>query len=242
MDRQHRRELKRDKFVDEVGSLTTRARENQRLLYTITAVVVALALIGYGIYFYGSTREQKAQAALGNAITAIDSPLIQPGNPNPSPDSKYKTDQERTAAAEAMFRDVQKNYSGTKAADVANIYLARIDASKGDVATARKLLSDFISDHPRHLLVGAARYSLYQLRIANGEAPQVTIELNAELAKTTDQALPADALLALLAQSYDAQGNSKKSKETYRRIATQFPDSPYAMDAQRRSGPAGTVG
>jgi tetratricopeptide (TPR) repeat protein len=240
MDRQHRRDLKRDKFVDEVGSLTTRAKENQRLLYAITAVVVVLALIGYGIYFYGSNREQKAQAALGNAITAIDSPLIQAGNPNPG--AKYKTEQERTGAAEAMFRDVQKNYSGTKAADVANIYLARIDASKGDVTTARKLLSDFISDHPRHLLVGAARYSLYQLRIANGEAPQVTIELNAELAKTTDQALPADALLALLAQSYDAQGNSEKSKETYRRIATQFPDSPYAMDAQRRSGPAGTVG
>ena len=234
MDRQHRRELKRDKFVDEVGSLTTRARENQRLLITITAVVVVLAVIGYGIYFYGSTREQKAQAALGNAITAIDSPLIQPGTPNP--DAKYKTEQERTSAAEAMFRGVQKDYSGTKAADVANIYLARIAASKGDSATARKLLSNFISDHPKHLLVGAARYSLYQLRIANGEAPQVTIELNAELAKTTDQVLPPDTLLALLAQSYDAQGNSEKSKDTLRRIATQYPDSPYAIDAQRRVG------
>jgi TolA-binding protein len=234
MDRQHRRDLKRDKFVDEVGSLTTRARENQRLLITITAVVVVLAVIGYGIYFYGSNREQKAQEALGSAITAIDSPLIQPGTPNP--DAKYKTDQERIAASEAMFRAVQKDYSGTKAADVANIYLARIDASKGDSATARKRLSDFISDHPKHLLVGAARYSLYQLRIANGEAPQVTIELNAELAKTTDQVLPPDTLLALLAQSYDAQGNSEKSKDTYRRIATQFPDSPYAVDAQRRIG------
>ena len=234
MDRQHRRDLKRDKFVDEVGSLTTRAKENQRLLVSATAVVVVLAVIGYGIYFYRSNREQKAQGALGTAITAIDSPLIQTGTPNP--DAKYKTDQERTAAAEAMFRDVQKNYSGTNAADVANIYLARISASKNDPATARKLLTDFISDHPKHLLVGAARYSLYQLRIGNGEAPQVVIELNAELAKTADQALPPDTLLELLAQAYDAQGNSEKSKETYRRITTQFPDSPYAIDAQRRIG------
>lgn len=238
MDRQHRRDLKRDKFVDEVGSLTTRARENQRLLVAITAVVVVLAVIGYGIYFYGSNREQKAQAALGDAITTIDSPLIQAGSPTPNPDAKYKTEQERTAAADTKFHDVQKNFSGTKAADVANIYLARIAASKGDVATARKLLSDFISDHPKHLLVGAARFSLYQLRIANGEAPQVTIELNAELAKTADQVLPPDTLLSLLAQAYDAQGNSEKSKETYRRIATQFPDSPYAVDAQRRVGSA----
>jgi tetratricopeptide (TPR) repeat protein len=234
MDRQHRRDLKRDKFVDEVGSLTTRARENQSLLVMATAVVVVVALIGYGIYFYRSNREQKAQGALGTAITAIDSPLVQPGTPNP--DAKYKTDPERTAAAEAMFRDVQKNYSGTNAADVANIYLARISASKNDPTTARKLLSDFISDHPKHLLVGAARYSLFQLRIGNGEAPQVVIELNAELAKTADQALPPDTLLELLAQAYDAQGNSEKSKETYRRITTQFPDSPYAIDAQRRIG------
>ena len=238
MDRQHRRELKRDKFVDEVGSLTTRAKENQRLLVTATAAVVILAVIGYGIYFYRSNREQKAQEALAAAIDAIDSPLIQAGTPNPM--AKFKTEQERSERSEAMFRDVQKNYSGTNAADVANIYLARTAASRNDTATARKLLTDFISDHPKHLLVGAARYSLYQIRIGNGEAPQVVIELNAELAKSADQAqvLPPDTLLALLAQAYDAQGNSEKSKETYRRIATQFPDSPYAIDAQRRVGSA----
>ena len=238
MDRQHRRDLKRDKFVDEVGNLTTRARENQRLLVMVIAVVVALAVIGYGIYFYRSNREQKGQVALGVAIDTIDSPLVQTGVPNP--DAKFKTEAERTEKAEGLFKDVQKNYSGTNAADVANIYLARIAASKNDVATARKLLTDFISDHPKHLLVGAARYSLYQIRIGNGEAPQIVIELNAELAKTADQgqSLPPDTLLALLAQAYDAQGNSEKSKETYRRIATQYPDSPYAIDAQRRVGSA----
>src|SRR5437762_6577667 len=161
MDRQHRRDLKRDKFVDEVGSLTTRARENQRLLVAITAAVVILAVIGYGVYFYGSNREQKAQSALGAAIEAIDSPLIQPGTPNPN--AKFSSEKERTDRSEAMFRDVQKTYSGTKAADVANIFLARIAASRNDTTTARKLLTDFISDHPKHLLVGAARYSLYQI-------------------------------------------------------------------------------
>jgi len=238
MDRQHRRDLKHDKFVDEVGNLTTRARENQRLLVMLTAAVVILAVIGYGIYFYRSNREQKGQVALGAAIDTIDSPLVQAGTPNP--DAKFKTEAERTEKSEALFKDVQKDYSGTNAADVANIYLARIAASKNDVATARKLLTDFVSDHPKHLLVGAARYSLYQIRIGNGEAPQIVIELNAELAKTADQgqSLPPDTLLALLAQAYDAQGNSEKSKETYRRIATQYPDSPYAIDAQRRVGSA----
>jgi tetratricopeptide (TPR) repeat protein len=236
MDRQHRRDLKHDRFVDEVGSLTGRARENQKFLILITVAVVAIAVTAYGIYLYRGNREHKAQDALSNAIATIDAPLIQPGAPNPQ--AKFRTDQERSASAEAMFRDVQKKYSGTDASDVANLYLARIAASRNDIAAARKLLQDFVAEHPRHLLVGAARYSLYELRINNGEAAQVANEMNQELAKTENQALPPDTMLAVLAHAYDMQGNAEKSKETYRRIITEFPDSPYAIDAQRRVGSA----
>ncbi|HET7711737.1 MAG TPA: tetratricopeptide repeat protein, partial [Thermoanaerobaculia bacterium] len=120
--------------------------------------------------------------------------------------------------------------------DVANLYLARIAAARGDVAGARKLLDEFVREHPDHVLVGAARYSMYQLRIENGEAAQVVAELNAELAKTEEKVLPDDSVLILLAYAYDTQGNAAKSRDMYRRIVTQYPDSPYAMDAQRRIG------
>jgi len=239
MDRQQRRDLKHDKFVDEIGSLSTRARENQRLLLTVAAAAVLLAVLAYGIYFYRSNREQKAQAALGAAIETIESPLITapaPATP-PVPGAKFKTEPERTAAAEKQFKDVVSSYGGTDAADVASLYLARIAADRGDVASARTTLQKFISDHPKHVLVAGARYSLYRLRIDGGEAPQVAQELQAEVAKP-DPVLPADSLLALLAHAWEVQGNSQKSKETYRRIVTEFPDSPYAVDAQRRMGPA----
>jgi TolA-binding protein len=241
MDRQHRRDLKHDKFVDEIGTLSGRARDNQRLLMTITASAVVIALLVYGIYFYRSNHEQKAQDALALAIETLDSPLLPAAGQQPqqqtTPNAKYKTDAERTAAAEKQFRAVESNYSGSDAADVAKLYLARIDAAKGDVSHARALLQQFISDHPKHLLVGTARYSLYQLRIDSGEVPQVVTEVNAELAKS-DPLLPPDSLLAILAHAYDAQGNEAKSRDTYRRIATEFPDSPYALEAQRRMGPA----
>jgi TolA-binding protein len=238
MDRQHRRELKHDKFVDELGTLSTRARENQRLLMLLTAALVVLSVIGYGIYFYRSDREQKAQDALAKAIETIDSPLqmaTTPGTP-PNPAAKFKTEAERGAAAEKQFKDVQTSYPGSDAADVANLYLCRFDASRGDIPAARKKLQDFIDSHPKSVLVGSARYSLYQLRIENKEAQQVANELQGEIAKN-DPALPPDTILVLLAHAYDAQGNNEKSKETYRRITTEFPDSPYALEAQRRAGP-----
>jgi TolA-binding protein len=237
MRREHRRELKHDRFVDEIGSLSGRARENQRLLLALTVAVVALAAIAYGTYFYRHTREQRAQEALGVAIETIDSPLLPAPGGQAAPGAKYKTEPERSAAAEKQFKEVENKYGGTDAADVARLYLARLDAGHGDTNRARALLQQFIADHPKHMLVASARYSLYQLRIENGEAQQVINELTAEVSKT-NPALPPDTLLALLAHAYETQGNSAKSKETYRRIITEFPDSPYALEAQRRAGPA----
>lgn len=239
MRREHRRELRHDKFVDEMGSLSTRARENQRLLLTITLAVVAAALVAYGIYFYRNNREGQAQDVLANAIDTIDSPLLNaPGSQQPQqPGAKYKTEAERNAAAEKQFKDLESKYSGTDASDVAKLYLARLGAGRGDIAGARKLLNAFIDEHPKHVLVGSARFSLYQLRIENGEAAQVASELQNEVNKS-DPVLPADSLLVLLAHAWEVQGNPQKSKEAYRRITTEFPDSPYALEAQRRMGPA----
>lgn len=237
MRREHRRELKHDRFVDQVGSLSSSARENQRFLVLVTAAVIVAILAGYGVYFYRSNREQHAQQALATAIETIDSPLLPPAGSPPQPGAKFKTEAERNAAAEKQFKDVESKFSGTDAADVSRLYLARLEAQRGDTATARKELEQFISDHPRHILVGSARYSLYQLRIENGEAAKVATEVSAEIGKT-DSILPPDTLLLLLAHAYDAQGNNAKSTETYRRIVTEFPDSPYALEAQRRVGSA----
>lgn len=235
MDRQHRRDLKHDKFVDEIGVLSSRARDNQRLLYLIGAALIAISVIAYGIYFYRSTQEKKGQLALAQAIDTIESPLIVPDAPQQDPAAKFKTEDERNAAAEKQFLEIKSKFGGTDAADVSNIYLARIAAAKKDVANARKLLQEFVDGHPRHLLVGGARYSLYQIRIDNGEAKQVATELSAETQKA-EPILPADSLLVLLAHAYEVQGDDVKSRETYRRIITEFPDSPFALEAQRRVG------
>lgn len=236
MDRQQRHNLKHDKFVDEIGALSSKAQENQRLLFLIGGSVVALALIIWGIYFFRSTRESKAQAALAAAIETNEATVESAQNPaKPTTGMTFKTEDERSAAAEKLFRDVQAKYSGTNAADVAGLYLARSAAAKGDAANAKKMLQEFIDDHGDNILVDAARFSLYQLRIDSGEAAPVAAEVNAELGKA-DPILPGDSLLVLLAHAYEVQGNDAKSREAYKRLTTEFPDSPYALEASRRAG------
>jgi TolA-binding protein len=236
MDRTERHNHKHDRFVDEIGALSSRARENQRVLYYIGGGLVAVAILVYGFFFYRGHREEKAQLLLSTAIETFDAPVgdpaaTQPGTPAP----KFKTVTERTAAAEKQFKDVQAQYSGTDASDVAGLYLGRLAVSRGDVATGRKSFEQFIGSHRNNILVDSARFSLYQLRIDNGEAAKVASELDAEL-KKADPVLPGDSLLVLLAQAYEVQGNTEKSRESYRRITTEFPDSPYVVEAQRRVG------
>jgi tetratricopeptide (TPR) repeat protein len=237
MDRQHRYDLKHDKFVDEIGVLSGKARDNQRLLLLIAGGLIALAVIVYGIFFYRSNREDNAQEALATAIETFDAPVgdVPPEQQATQTGPRFKTEPEKTAAAEKLFKEVQSKYSGSDAADVAGLYVARIAASRGDIKTARPLLESFIKDHKDHILVGATSFSLYQMRIENGEAPQVSIELNAELRKA-EPALPTDSILVLLAEAYEAQGDAVKSRDAYRRIITEFPESPYAIEAQRRVG------
>jgi outer membrane protein assembly factor BamD (BamD/ComL family) len=199
--------------------------------------LILVAVIVYGFFLYRANREGKAQGLLATAIETFDSPVgdpaqqTQPGAPKP----KYTTEAARNAEAEKQFKAVQAEYGGTDASDVAGLYLARIAVNKGDIAAARKGLQDFISSQGKNILSRSARFSLYQLRIDNGEAAQVENEINAELAKS-DPVLPGDSLLILLAQAYEVQGNAQKSLDSYRRITTEFPDSPYAVDAQRRLG------
>ena len=237
MDRQHRHDLKHDKFVDEIGVLSSKARDNQRLLLLIAGSLIAIAAIVYGIFFWRANRESDAQMALATAIETFDAPVgdVPPEQQATQTGPRFKTEPEKVAASEKLFKDVRANYSGTDAADLAGLYLARIAATRGDTKTARPLLEEFVKEQEDHILASGARFSVYQMRIEGGEASQVAVEVNAELAKE-EPALPKDSLLVLLAQAYEAQGDTTKSRAAYRRITTEHPDSPYAVEAQRRVG------
>ncbi|MGZ8810333.1 MAG: hypothetical protein ACXW29_04265, partial [Thermoanaerobaculia bacterium] len=108
--------MRHDKFVDEIGVLSSKAHQNQRVLYGIAAAAVALALITYGTVFYRSSRERQAQVMLGTAIDTIESPLVPAQQPNqpatpPDPRARFKTEAERNTAAEKQFKDLQAKYS-----------------------------------------------------------------------------------------------------------------------------------
>ena len=128
---------------------------------------------------------------------------------------------------------MQAKYSGTDAADVAGLYMARIAAARGDVKTAKPLLETFVKEQKDHMLVGAARFSLYQMRIEGGEAATVAVELNAELAKP-EPVLPGDSLLAAPGPGLRDAGQRREVAGS--RTAASPPSSPSRRTPWKRSG------
>lgn len=233
MDRATRRDIKHDKFVDEMEHVYDLAAKNRnRVLMTIGAVVAAI-VIAVGAYVYLSKKERDGQARLAEAIAILDAPV---GAAAPATAPKYKDENEKIVKAEPILNEVVNEYSTTDAADVAEIYLARIAASRGDLESAKKKLQEFLREHPDHILAATAEKSLMDLRLATESPKDLITELENQLDQDETR-LPKDAILILIARAAEIGNDSAKARETYQRIVNEYPDSPYSIDAQRKVAP-----
>ncbi len=231
-ERFSRKEIKHDKFVEEMETAFAVARRNApAVVWAVAGALVLLALVA-GVMLWRTRQENAAQKRLAEAIRIVEAPVAAPGEPAPGPDS-YASEQEKVAKAEPILREVASKHGSTDAADVANLYLARIELGRGDAASARKKLEAFVDEHPDALLAQAAQVSLIDLRLAAGEAQQVIGDLEKDVA-TADEGLPQDVALALLARAYEAAKQPQKARDAYQRIVNEYPDSPYTLEAQRK--------
>lgn len=232
MDRATRRDIKHDKFVEEMEIAYGVARKNAgRLVAAIVAVIVIAGAV-WGFIFWQHKREAEAQVQLAEAIRKYETAVGQPG---PGGKVIYATEEQKLKETEPLFAAIASKYSGRDAADVANLYLAQILAAKGDLKNAETKLDEFVKEHPDHLLGAAARIGLYNARIATGAAgaKDAIKSLENEL-NDQKNPLPVDTVLALLARAYETSGDPAKARDAYQRIVNEFPDSPYTLEAQRK--------
>lgn len=234
-DRLTRKEIKHDvqhdRFVEEMDAAYSSVRRNATKVAAVVVAVLLLAAAAFGVYAYQRKQEEKAQVLLAEAIAVMEKPVATEGETTEA--TAFKTQEEKVAKAEPLFKKVSEQYSGKDAADVADLYLARIAAARGDVKTAEPKVRKFIDEHPDHILAGSAQLSLYQIQLGSGAARQVIADVEKQLT-TEDPVLPKDVLLSLLARAYELSGDEAKARDAYQRLVNEFPDSTYTIDAQRK--------
>jgi predicted negative regulator of RcsB-dependent stress response len=163
VDTAHRRQLKHDKFVDQVGQSVEYAAEHRdQMIKWGGAAVVALILV-VGGYWYFNHQHDVRQEALRNAMQTFEAGIGQGGEFLKS----FPTQEEKDKAVVKDLGEVATKYSGKQEGQIAEYFLGLFYSDKGNLAEAEKHLK-IASENGKDAYASQAKLSLSQLYASTG--------------------------------------------------------------------------
>ena len=168
MDSRTRRQLKSDKFAQEVGQTFEFVTTHRTEIIRYGSAALAAILVAGGFYFYHRHAVSVREEALAQALRIEDAKIS--ATPQP-PNMTFATQQEQEAAWNKAFSDLAVNYRGTQEGAIGGIYMGGRLAEQGKVMEAEKILKDVIDSAPKEY-AALARVSLAQIYAGQGDINQ----------------------------------------------------------------------
>ena len=166
MARITRKELKSDKFAQEVGLTVDFFEEHQKDVVRYGAIAVAVALLIAGWVVYSRHQRTAREQALTEAIQIQESPVAQTGDPH-----SFPTQDAKDQAALKAFGDIASKYSGSDEGYIATYYIGAIRADEGRFAEAEKFFLQ-VADHASANYASLAKLSLADIYYSDGRTDQ----------------------------------------------------------------------
>lgn len=178
MDRVTRKELKGDKFAEEVFDIFDWASEHKAEVIRYGAIVVVVALIAVGVVFYNRSQAETREQVLADALRIEDGTVGGDASQAPA-QLHYATQDEKEKALTKAYSEVANKYSGTTEGSIAAFALANGAANKGDMAQAEKRYREVADSGPK-VYASMARLALARVLASEGktaEAQKILQEL-----------------------------------------------------------------
>jgi predicted negative regulator of RcsB-dependent stress response len=166
LDRKFRKQIKSDRFVEDVKGTFDWLGEHKTAVTRYGAIALAVVLVGAGIYFFMHYQAGRREDALAQAMR-IDNATVGAAQPPPGGLS-YPTQEEKDKARAKVFGDLVAKDHGTQEGAIAEMYLASDAADKGDLAAAEKMYKDVMDSAP-DAYASLARMSLAKVESAQGK-------------------------------------------------------------------------
>ena len=192
MDRITRKELKTDSFALELGHAVTFFEEYQKEIVRYGGIAAVVAVLAAGYVVYNRHQHVDRQVALAQAIAVQEAPIGGASNFSqtfPSQDAK-------DAAAIKAFTDLKNKYAGSEEGEIAQYYLAAIEADKGNMATAEKGFQE-VAQKGNEQYASLAKLSLAQIYFDDNRTQQGEAMLRDLIAHPTVFVSKDEATLAL---------------------------------------------
>lgn len=219
-----RKQLKKDdEFVSAAEMIFRWVADNSRALIAGFGAVTIVALLWWAASSWIGARADDASLLLSQAVATFEGEA-DPVSLVPAGDVE---------AAEEQFRQVVQSYGRTDQADMARLYLARIALGRGQTDDARPALVDLSRRHTNDVIGRLATFDLIKMRIASGQAAEVTAELEA-MVSGQSTGLPRDVALYQLGELFADEGQPDRARPYFELLVEEFPESPYLINARQR--------
>jgi predicted negative regulator of RcsB-dependent stress response len=156
VDRAHRKELKHDKFIDQVGHGVEYAAEHRSQVVKWGGAVLAVLLLCAGVYWYMRHQQGVRQAALHDAMQTYEASV---GQSNNEFVKSFPTQAEKDKAVIKKMSDLAGNYGSKEEGQIGRYFLGLFYADKGNLTEAEKNLKP-VADSGKQPYSSQAKFSL----------------------------------------------------------------------------------
>jgi TolA-binding protein len=233
MKRTERHHLK-DNELAHFASAARQTVEERKKQATIGLIaVVALLVLVIGFLAWRSRGATRSSQLLADALVVTEAPVGPPPAPGaPAAGLRFSTERERYEASLAKFKAVADQYPSSESGIFARYREAATQMALGnakDAAAAYQLVIDRAgSSHYGQM----GRLGLADAQARNGQLDQA-ISTYKTLAEQKDGPLPVDGILMQLGRAYLDAGKHADAEQTFNRLVSEFPQSPFTSDARR---------
>jgi TolA-binding protein len=248
MKRTERHHLKQDPFAATLQGTYERLDRNRRqITIAVSVVVVVILALGAWVWWRNHT-EAQAAGMLAEAMVVADAPVTQApvpdtddGTPAPAPAAQpgaFPTERARGEAALERFLAAADAHPNRQPGIAARYHAAALLASFGRDAEAAQQYQQVIDRAGRHFYARVGKLGLAEVQVRQGQYDPA-IALYQELINTAQDELPIDGILVQLGRTHRLAGREAEAQQAFKRVVDEFPQSPFAAEAQRELGTPG---
>jgi tetratricopeptide (TPR) repeat protein len=210
--------------------------ENRNLvMYGGVAILLVAVAVG-GTLAYRNMEAGKATGLLAEAMSVAEANVIaptttEPGKPPVQTAGTFPSDRARLEAALPKLMAVAEAYPASDAGILGRYRAAAALVALGKTAEGIQRYQEVVATSTGVYQV-MARLGIADAQVRAGQFDQAIASYKDVLALNAEDA-PADGILMELARAYRLAGKADEAKKTYKRVADEYPQSPYVPLARR---------
>ena len=167
MDRITRKELKSDKFAQEVGHTVDFFEQHRDKVFLYGGVALGVIALILGYWLFSRHQHDVREQALYKAIEVAAAPVGQ----SEAGVQSFPTEDARNQQAIKQFSEIASSFGGSAEGDIAEYYLGSILAQQGKFADAEKRFAG-VAEKGNEKYAALAKLSLAQIYFSDGKADQ----------------------------------------------------------------------